>query len=145
MRQLKPLPAPLQAANRLTCELEPFRNPEPFHPKDLALRGQGHNQLVPPGALEMQPAWLNLTQNGATVQFVHRCLALSFVVLAIAYWWRARTRASAWLAGVALLQACLGVATLLTGVSVPVAAVHQANALALFSMAVWGVWAAEEG
>ena len=102
-------------------------------------------QLVPPGAFEMQPAWLNLTQNGATVQFVHRCLALSFVVLAIAYWWRERTRASAWLAGVALLQACLGVATLLTGVSVPVAAIHQANALALFSTAVWGVWAAKEG
>jgi cytochrome c oxidase assembly protein subunit 15 len=81
-------------------------------------------------------------QNGAAVQFVHRWLAIGFVVLAVAHWIGARTRSSAWLAGVAVVQASLGVATVLTVVAVPVAAAHQAAALTLFSLAVWCVLAA---
>lgn len=96
-------------------------------------------RIVPPGAFEVDPAWLNLFQNGATVQFVHRWLAIGFVVLAVLYWVRARTRAGAWLAGMALVQASLGAATVLTVVAVPVATAHQAGALTLFSLAVWCV------
>src|ERR1039458_3930247 len=40
--QLKPLPAPLQAANRTLCKLEPFRNPQPFHPEYDPVRRRGH-------------------------------------------------------------------------------------------------------
>jgi cytochrome c oxidase assembly protein subunit 15 len=96
-------------------------------------------QVVPPGAFTLDPAWLNVVQNGAMVQFVHRCLAIGFVILALSYWLTVRTRASAWLAGVAVAQAGLGVATVLTVVEVPVAAVHQAGALTLFSLAVWAL------
>jgi cytochrome c oxidase assembly protein subunit 15 len=96
-------------------------------------------EVVPPGAFTLEPAWLNFLQNGAAVQFVHRCLAISFVILALSYWLTVRTRASAWLAGVAVAQACLGVATVLTVVEVPIAAVHQAGALTLFSLAVWSL------
>jgi cytochrome c oxidase assembly protein subunit 15 len=102
----------------------------------------GH--VVPPDAFDLNPAWLNVVQNGAMVQFVHRCLAIAFVVLALAYWLHTRTRASAWLAGVALVQASLGVATVLTVVAIPVAAVHQAGALTLFSLAVWNLRSAAE-
>jgi len=45
---LKPLPAPLQAANRLLCELKPFRYSHPFHPKDLPLScGRHHKPATP--------------------------------------------------------------------------------------------------
>jgi cytochrome c oxidase assembly protein subunit 15 len=102
-------------------------------------------QVVPPGAFNLEPAWLNVLQNGATVQFAHRCLAIGFVILALAYWLTVRTNASAWLAGVAVLQGSLGIATVLTVVEVPVAAVHQAGALTLFSLAVWAFRAAGAG
>jgi cytochrome c oxidase assembly protein subunit 15 len=45
------------------------------------------------------------------------------------------------LAAAAFLQACLGVATLLTGVAVAVAALHQAGAMVVFSCAVWSAFA----
>ena len=96
-------------------------------------------QVVPPGAFDMEPAWLSVVQNGAAVQFVHRCLAIAFVILALGYWLTVRTRASAWLAGVAVVQGSLGIATVLTIVAIPVAAVHQAGALTLFSLAVWSL------
>jgi cytochrome c oxidase assembly protein subunit 15 len=93
--------------------------------------------VVPPGAFDLEPAALNLFENGATVQFVHRGLAIGFVLLALWFWLRSRSRPSAWLGGMALLQAGLGVATLLSVVAVPIAAAHQAGAMVLFSLAVW--------
>jgi len=93
--------------------------------------------LVPPGAFDLEPTALNLVENGATVQFVHRCLAITFVLLALSFWLRSRSRPSAWLGAAALVQAGLGIATLLSVVAVPIAAAHQAGAMILFSLAVW--------
>jgi hypothetical protein len=45
---LRPFPAPLQAANRLLCELEPFRNPHPLNPKHLSFRRGSDYKLPPP-------------------------------------------------------------------------------------------------
>lgn len=45
---LKPLPAPLQAANRLSCKLKSFRNSGPFHPENLTLRRSRHQELAAP-------------------------------------------------------------------------------------------------
>ncbi len=105
--------------------------------------------VVPPVAFTLKPFLLNLVANPAAVQFVHRCLALSFVALAPGFWAWSRRRdlpregraAIASLGGMSLVQASLGVATLLTVVAVPVAATHQAGALVTFSLAVWCVHA----
>jgi cytochrome c oxidase assembly protein subunit 15 len=95
--------------------------------------------IAPPGAFEREPFLINFVENPATVQFTHRCLAIGFVVLALYGWWRARAAPAAWLAATALVQAGLGIATLLTGVDIAVAAAHQAGAMIVFSLAVWGV------
>jgi cytochrome c oxidase assembly protein subunit 15 len=104
--------------------------------------------VLPPGAFEMRPVLVNAVENPALVQFVHRALAISFVLAVFGFWlWsRAFLPASlripvAVLALVAFLQACLGVATLLTGVAVAVAALHQAGAMVVFSCAVWCAFA----
>jgi heme a synthase len=105
--------------------------------------------LVPPEAFTGRPLALDLVANPAAVQFVHRCLAISFVVLALGFWvWSQRAgiagsarAAAASLGGMAVLQAALGIATLLTGVALPLAATHQAGALVTFSLAVWCVYA----
>src|SRR5271166_1370753 len=80
----------------------------------------------------------------ATAQFDHRMVAyvvFAFaMVQAIAALRAAPTalaQRTALLAGVAALQAGLGIATLLFAVPIPLALAHQATALILFGLAVW--------
>jgi len=101
--------------------------------------------IVPPDLLFLDPWWLNPLENIAAIQFQHRWVAILTVALILWLW--ARTRGAAvdrrpanMLAAVALLQACLGVATLLTLVWIPLAALHQAVALLLLLTAVWTAW-----
>lgn len=101
--------------------------------------------IVPPDLLFLDPWWLNPLENIAAIQFQHRWIAILTVALILWLW--ARTRGAAidrrpanMLAAVALLQACLGVATLLTLVWIPLAALHQAVALLLLLTAVWTAW-----
>ncbi|MGE0744877.1 MAG: COX15/CtaA family protein [Rhodospirillales bacterium] len=102
-------------------------------------------EVVPAVAFSMTPWPLDLVENAATVQFVHRWLAIALVAIVLALWARARRfavpprlrLAADLLAAMALLQAAIGVATLLTEVWIPLAALHQAGAFALFTLALW--------
>jgi cytochrome c oxidase assembly protein subunit 15 len=104
--------------------------------------------VVPAGALDLSPWWLNGFENVATVQFDHRILAYASVAL-IAWLWikvrralvlqRARLAANA-MAAMAVLQVLLGIATLLLVVPLPLAVLHQAGAALLFSLSVWAVY-----
>jgi cytochrome c oxidase assembly protein subunit 15 len=100
---------------------------------------------IPPGLFALEPWWLNFFENMATAQFDHRVLAITTVCAVIVYWWRAwpqfsqrrMRRAVNLLLFVALLQAGLGISTLLLRVPVPLAAAHQAVALVLFTLALY--------
>lgn len=105
-----------------------------------------NGQWIPPEILMIEPWWKNFGYNMATVQFVHRTLAL--VVLAGAWLlaWRVfaeRPRgsearlAAGTLAAVALGQVCLGIATLLMVVPVGLGTAHQGGAVLLFTAALW--------
>ena len=100
-------------------------------------------QVMPEAALTLKPWPLNLVENPAMVQFVHRCLAMALVAIVAAVWTMARRappgarRAADILLVLALLQAALGIATLLTGVDIALAALHQANAVLLLAAALW--------
>lgn len=72
------------------------------------------------------PAWLNLFENHAAVQFTHRWLAFTTFLVVLAFAWR---MASPVLGATVFLQLGLGIATLLTGVALPLAALHQAGAI----------------
>lgn len=101
---------------------------------------------VPPEILMIEPWWRNFGYNMATVQFVHRTLAL--VVLGSAWilaWrvfaWRfaggeARAAAGA-LAAVVLAQVALGIATLLAVVPVGLGAAHQGGAVVVLAVSLW--------
>jgi cytochrome c oxidase assembly protein subunit 15 len=104
----------------------------------------GH--VVPPEILMLEPWWVNFGYNMATVQFVHRTLAL--VVLASAWLlaWRVRARpglgrearvAAAVLAAVVPVQAGLGISTLLAGVPVALGTAHQGGAVVVLASALW--------
>lgn len=99
----------------------------------------GH--LVPPEAFMLEPWWHNFFWNVATVQLVHRAIFWLLLVLIPIVWWHARRTtakiAGHHLLGMFLLQAGLGISTLLLAVPVPLAAAHQAGAVLLLAAALW--------
>jgi heme a synthase len=98
-------------------------------------------QWLPPGGLYLEPAWRNLFDNPATVQFIHRLLGIATVLAAVGLWgwgWRLPLSASQRLvlhlvAAFAVLQVSLGIATLVMGVPIKLAVAHQAVAVLLLS------------
>ena len=103
---------------------------------------------VPAGYGQIEPWALNLFENQIAVQFNHRLLAVATLGLAGLLWlWsrrlelRARVRQACDLVlAMAALQFGLGVATLLLVVPVGLAALHQAGALGLVTLALWAVF-----
>lgn len=97
------------------------------------------------------PWWINGFENVGAVQFNHRMLAYATVLGAVTLWWAVRNAKTA-PAGVksaaravavtAVLQMALGIATLLTGVNIVLATLHQGGAACLFGLTVWLVYEA---
>jgi heme a synthase len=100
---------------------------------------------LPPGMLSLEPAWRNVLDNLATVQFDHRLLAVSTFVLILTYWFTSRRadlparirKAVNALLHTAVLQVALGISTLLLFVPTVLAASHQAVAMLLFTVALY--------
>ena len=88
---------------------------------------------IPPGLFELSPWWINLFENGTTIQFVHRWLAKLLVLGVLVLAWRAPRSETLAAAAMALLQLGLGIATILSGVSIPIATLHQAGAVLLLT------------
>lgn len=97
--------------------------------------------FLPSAATSLNPLWLNFFENTALVQFIHRWIGpttlLMILSLAGRLWaWASQTNRR-WLhalAGMAVVQVCLGMATLLTHVEIVIAVVHQAGAITLLTL-----------
>ncbi len=106
--------------------------------------------FVPEGLGALSPWYLNLFENPLTVQFDHRMLGYGVVLATLAQAvWLALGRTSPTLAAsalfvacLALLQASLGVWTLLLAVPIPLGLAHQAGAVAVFAAGLHHVWLA---
>jgi cytochrome c oxidase assembly protein subunit 15 len=103
----------------------------------------GH--LVPPEILMIEPWWKNFGYNMATVQFDHRAIAWLLVILVPWAWVLSRrldppmSAARGWanaLLAMLAVQFTLGVVTLLNGVPLAAAALHQAGAVLVFTCAI---------
>ena len=96
----------------------------------------GH--LVPPEVLMLEPWWRNFLYNMATVQLVHRAFFWLLCLLIPILWWRTRgTLAGNALLAAFIVQAALGISTLLAGVPVGLGAAHQGGAVLLLAAALW--------
>jgi cytochrome c oxidase assembly protein subunit 15 len=98
-------------------------------------------EVVPPGLLALEPAWLNFFENPLTVQFTHRLTG--YVVVAFALWhivsaWRAGAERGTAAALLVLLSAQVvsGVGVVVWQVPATLAAVHQAVAAVTLWVAV---------
>lgn len=101
--------------------------------------------FVPEGYGALQPFYINFFENIAAVQFNHRLLAESTLLLIIGMWFfsrrfelagRARLGVNLMLA-MGLIQFSLGVATLLMVVPVHLGVTHQGGAMLLFFTALF--------
>ncbi len=107
--------------------------------------------LVPAGLLSMQPWYANLTENLMTVQFDHRMLAYLIVLVTAIFWWKLHRAAPPGLRGAVhlvalavLVQATLGVFTLVHNVPIALGVIHQGFALLLFTAVIYCVYVARQ-
>jgi heme a synthase len=105
--------------------------------------GTAHNTFptmsgywIPPGMFELAPWWINLFENGTTVQFVHRWLAKLLVLGVLVMAWRARRPEVLAAGAMALIQLGLGIATILSGANIVLATLHQAGAVLLLTLLI---------
>lgn len=105
-------------------------------------------KVIPDGVLFLEPAWLNFFENPATVQFVHRALAI-LVLLFVVVQWAARWRhigdkavrfAFHGVLAAAIVQVALGITTLLLYAPTPLAVMHQGGAVILLSVVLLADW-----
>jgi cytochrome c oxidase assembly protein subunit 15 len=99
-------------------------------------------EFAPSDLWGLAPGWINLFENPAAAQFVHRWLAIATMATVLALGWRDRAAGSLPVrlaAAMALLQVGLGIATLLMIVPVPLAALHQAGAVTLLTLVIWAL------
>lgn len=94
-------------------------------------------RLVPANLLAFQPAWTNIFENPATVQWIHRVLGWFAFFSATGLWLALIVRkaprgelrrVTTGLAHMTIVQFLLGVATLVYGVPVALGAIHQFGA-----------------
>ena len=104
--------------------------------------------FVPDGLGDAQPRFLNPFENPLTVQFDHRMLGYTVVLATIAQaaWLALRRKQPEFVTSAfivmcfALLQATLGVWTLLLRVPIPLGLAHQAGAVVLFGASLHHFW-----
>jgi len=103
-----------------------------------------YDNFVPPGLFAMEPAYINLFENVATIQFNHRIIAYTLIALVLFFWFSiyknavtSRLRFTAHLLlAMLVIQVSLGISTLLLVVPVPLAVAHQGGALVLFTVSL---------
>jgi len=100
---------------------------------------------IPPEILRFTPKLINFTENPVTVQFDHRILGTTSLVLATTAALVSRrmilpgraNQAALALGGLAWMQVGLGISTLITYVPVWLASMHQCGSLITLSAAIW--------
>lgn len=95
----------------------------------------------PAGVPLVEPLWRNAVDNALIVQFIHRWLAFAVAAgLGLVAWragQRGAPRAAVVIALLVTVQIALGIATLLSGVRLPIAVAHQANSALLLIASIW--------
>ena len=99
-------------------------------------------KLIPPNLFT---SWINIVETPQTIVFIHRWLAwLGLIAVPLVYYFVRKQnypqdvqKGLQWLIAVVALQITLGILIILSHVNITIALIHQANALALFSLAVY--------
>ncbi len=104
-----------------------------------------NGKIIPEGLFYLEPAWINFFDNQVMVQFIHRFLAGTIVLLSGLIFFPLlkssinsyQKKAISFFLIALFLQVILGIFTLLTSVNIALAVLHQAAAFVLFSAGVF--------
>jgi len=104
--------------------------------------------IIPAGYFADSPAWRNIFENSAAIQFNHRTLA--YIILALAVWvfMSSKTRAphlrgiAGAMLGILAWQVVLGIWTLLAVAPLALSLLHQFSSILVFVVAVGMAWTA---
>lgn len=98
-------------------------------------------QVIPPGAMMLEPVWRNFFENPGLVQFIHRLVGYGLAAYTVMAWMRGRrsanrsTQGAFAAAAIAVAaQVVLGIYTVMTAAPWQVAILHQ-----LAAVVVWGL------
>jgi len=102
-------------------------------------------KFIPDGMYTLQPFWLNWFENITAIQFNHRMIAYSLVLLVPLFSFSVRRLAitsrsilaAHLLLAMLVVQVSLGVAILLLHMPVAIAVIHQGGAILLFTIALF--------
>jgi cytochrome c oxidase assembly protein subunit 15 len=102
-------------------------------------------ELIPSQLFTATTTWRAVFEDVTTVQFIHRILAIATLLAVLLFRWSLRglpvprrgMLTANLLAVWVVVQFALGVATLLSLVALPLATLHQASAVLLWSLALW--------
>lgn len=104
--------------------------------------------IIPQGYFAQSPAWRNIFENAAAIQFNHRTLA--YVLLAVCIWIFVRSKTGAphlrkltgAVLGLLLWQVALGIWTLLAVAPLTLSLLHQFSSILVFIAAMGLMWTA---
>jgi cytochrome c oxidase assembly protein subunit 15 len=104
---------------------------------------------IPAGLYDLSPWWINHFENHALVHFQHRTVGYAVALMAVWLYLSIRgigldkplKLSGTHVIALTVLQIALGVFTVFSGVTLPLAALHQIVALALFASALWWAYA----
>jgi heme a synthase len=98
-----------------------------------------NGQFIPDAIYGLSPAWKSVFEDALTVQFNHRMLAYAIAFLAIVHAWNVSTFAGLGLVYALILQIGIGAATVLFGVPLALALLHQALAMIVLIAALYSL------
>lgn len=96
-------------------------------------------QWVPPDFWKYDTVWMNILENHSGVQFAHRWIAMTTVLVVFSFWLHGVLKKQAFPALhaamlMAFIQMGLGIATILSSVHIHPATTHQGGAIILFGL-----------
>ena len=107
-------------------------------------------QVIPPGAMVIEPAWRNFFENPGLVQFIHRVVGYLLAIYTVMVWMRGRRsanrRTQVAFTGAAIAVAAqigLGIYTVITAAPWEVAILHQLGAVVVWVMILRARFAAQ--
>jgi cytochrome c oxidase assembly protein subunit 15 len=96
-------------------------------------------QFIPDGIYSVSPWWANLFEDALTVQFNHRMLGYLIAILAIAHVWNVGAGSGLGLLYALLIQIGIGIGTVVLGVPLALALLHQAGAMIVLFAALYSL------
>ncbi|WP_264730958.1 COX15/CtaA family protein [Wolbachia endosymbiont (group A) of Sphaerophoria taeniata] len=95
-------------------------------------------QIVPEDLFFLHPIWLNIFENRATVQFIHRALALLIIALVVILTVKNASVKPVYIMLLSvIIQIILGVITLLLHIPIAIAIAHQVFSFILFGSSLY--------